>query len=302
MMGLGIPYTVRSGITLHYNRVLTPKALVFAFSRNRKEEVHSHRTGTSLVRCNASSNNEDDIELAVFRFTLGIPGFDDALIPRVAGSIGGLALLLNHVLSGDQVSLSQSVTEVVGFLLAGVAIVAPDIQKRIEESTPGKGRRPPMEHVEGSTNVFAISDSLSEAQRQEAAWASFAIMKNANVCGVYLCIRDESILCRGLLGLDSSGSQSLEKASQEMSRLDAENTFVYLDTKGAINSSAYNECRLVPSGAGGIANFPIVPLDGKGKQSSGRMILICDRERAMSTKELAWCRSVASTLYHAFES
>lgn len=40
-----------------------------------------------------------ELELAVFRFTLGIPGFDDAYIPRVAGAGGLLLLALNHFLS-----------------------------------------------------------------------------------------------------------------------------------------------------------------------------------------------------------
>ena len=44
---------------------------------------------------------EDDIELAVFRFTLGIPGFDDALIPRVVGVLGLALLAVNHVMSGE---------------------------------------------------------------------------------------------------------------------------------------------------------------------------------------------------------
>jgi hypothetical protein len=40
---------------------------------------------------------DDDIDVAVFRFTLGIPGFDDRLIPRVVGVALGVMLLVNHV-------------------------------------------------------------------------------------------------------------------------------------------------------------------------------------------------------------
>lgn len=244
--------------------------------------------------------DDDDVELAVFRFTLGIPGFDDALIPRVVGLVGAFVLLLNHVLTGEEVSQSQSFTEVLGLILAGVGIAAPDLQKTIEESTPGKGRRPPLENVEGATNVFAILDSLSEAQKQEAAWASFAIIKNANVCGIYICLDDVSIICRGSLGADISGDNCLEKAFAEITKIPKGNTMEYFDTRSKIDSSSYNSCRIIPSGAGGVAILPLVPIDENNTSTlSGYMVLICDREKAMSPKELAWCRSVASKLYYA---
>ena len=40
-----------------------------------------------------------DEEFAVFRFTLGIPGFDDEDIPRVVGFIGASLLVANHLAS-----------------------------------------------------------------------------------------------------------------------------------------------------------------------------------------------------------
>lgn len=250
------------------------------------------------TRCYAV--DDDDIELAVFRFTLGIPGFDDALIPRVVGVLGACVLALNHVVSGE-VSQSQSFTEVLGFILAGVGIAAPDLQRKIEDSTPGKGRKAPLENIEGAENVFAISEDLSEDQKQEAAWASYAIIKNANVCGI--CIHMDtsysSIVCRGSLGKDVSGDSCLEKAGVEVSRIGMKNVFVYLDTRSSIDSSPYKACLIIPKGAGGVASIPIVPIDADEDQPAlGRMILVCDRERALSAKELAWCRSVASKLYH----
>lgn len=54
--------------------------------------------------------DDGELELAVFRFTLGIPGFDDTYIPRVVGGLGLLLLLGNHLLgpgasAGAQVHL-----------------------------------------------------------------------------------------------------------------------------------------------------------------------------------------------------
>ena len=59
--------------------------------------------------------------MAVFRFTLGIPGFDDALIPRAVGALGAAALVANHVLGAGSPSAAQARGSVphAGVLLAG---------------------------------------------------------------------------------------------------------------------------------------------------------------------------------------
>lgn len=49
----------------------------------------------------------NDLDVQVFRFTLGIPGFDDANIPRVIGAVGAVLLTLNHVLTAQPVPDTQ---------------------------------------------------------------------------------------------------------------------------------------------------------------------------------------------------
>ena len=247
--------------------------------------------------CRRAFNDESDVELAVFRFTLGIPGFDDALIPRVAGIVGIALLLLNHVLS-DSPGGSQTVTEIVGLMLAAVGMAAPTLQRRIEEATPGKGRRPAVEDLEGASNAFAIAEQLTEEQKREAAWASFAIIKNANVCGIFISVRGSPVLCRGALGVGiGAGEACLGSAQAAYARmaLGADVT-EYYETRGRIDASPLRNCEIVPAGAGSVALVPVAPLDGRAP-SVGSMVLVCDRERAMSPKEMAWCRSVASKLY-----
>lgn len=63
-----------------------------------------------MVRASAGEGGGgalDDLDVAVFRFTLGIPGFDDALIPRVVGILGAALLLVNHLLSDGAVTDAQ---------------------------------------------------------------------------------------------------------------------------------------------------------------------------------------------------
>lgn len=49
----------------------------------------------------------EETDIAVFRFTLGIPGFDDALIPRVVGVIGAALLVTNHLLDQSNATSAQ---------------------------------------------------------------------------------------------------------------------------------------------------------------------------------------------------
>ena len=42
------------------------------------------------------------MDMAVFRFTLGIPGFEDRQIPRVVGAVGALLVVVNHFLLAAQ--------------------------------------------------------------------------------------------------------------------------------------------------------------------------------------------------------
>lgn len=56
----------------------------------------------------AAAGGGEELDVAVFRFTLGIPGFDDALIPRVVAAVGAVALLANHFLSGTEPTEAQA--------------------------------------------------------------------------------------------------------------------------------------------------------------------------------------------------
>ena len=66
---------------------------------------HSPKTPQSTLLL--PTGNDAEVELAVFRFTLGIPGFDDTYIPRIIGSLGILVLLANHILGSSVVPDAQ---------------------------------------------------------------------------------------------------------------------------------------------------------------------------------------------------
>ena len=62
-------------------------------------------TSTKSHLTTFAGSNEPD--LAVFRFTLGIPGFDDANIPRVIGVLCLLLLVLNHAFGSSSPAPAQ---------------------------------------------------------------------------------------------------------------------------------------------------------------------------------------------------
>jgi hypothetical protein len=50
---------------------------------------------------------DEDLDVAVFRFTLGIPGFDDSNIPRVVGAAIAALVAINHVLGAQPAPPAQ---------------------------------------------------------------------------------------------------------------------------------------------------------------------------------------------------
>ena len=147
---------------------------------------------TRLLWLNAGMTEApaEEPELAVFRFTLGIPGFDDSLTSRIIGASSLLLLLANSVLSNSlystsQVSLCalritlflfltciryqghlQARAELLGVFLAGCCIAVPTINARLQEAAPGRGRRQSGAEVEGSTQCFQLDGNLSDEQKQ----------------------------------------------------------------------------------------------------------------------------------------
>lgn len=55
----------------------------------------------------AGGLGDDEVDVAVFRFTLGIPGFEDRLAPRVVGLVGASLLALNHALAVQPIPAAQ---------------------------------------------------------------------------------------------------------------------------------------------------------------------------------------------------
>lgn len=293
--------------------------------RSISQTVHIRHRASLLSK----AAGETDVEVAVFRFTLGIPGFDDALIPRVVGFLCGGLLILNHALSEQTVSAPQARTEILGALLVAVAIAAPTLQRRLEEAQPGRGRQATSTDIAGAFRAFSFDTGLPATVQQELAWGSYALLKNCNACGVFFIWAGKALLCRGMLGdvisPDASDPPSrrkakvLDKASLAWGALLAggfaatQTDVEYLEDRSAIERRGFGGCGLIPKGAGSMVLLPLKPLEstvGTGAHlkresdsplnpGSGVMVLVSERQRAFSAKELRWAQGVAATIHNA---
>ena len=86
----------------------------------------------SLICSCCAGFGGEDADVAVFRFTLGIPGFDDALIPRAVGALGAAALVANHVLGAGAPSAAQ----VRGRVPHAGVLLAAKVHRRLLRATP----------------------------------------------------------------------------------------------------------------------------------------------------------------------
>lgn len=94
-------------------------------------------------------------------------------------------------------------------MLVALCVITPEIEERLKQVLPGRGRQQAAEAVEGATRVFSLADSLADGDKRELAWLSFALLKNVNCCGVSL-LRGEGangvLVVRGAVSSGAAGS------------------------------------------------------------------------------------------------
>ncbi|OIW20989.1 hypothetical protein TanjilG_26783 [Lupinus angustifolius] len=92
----------------------------------------------SLQDSQPPNSTQQQLNLSVLRFTLGIPGFDESYLPRWIGYGFGSLLLLNHFFDSDSstVTPAQLGTEVLSLSLASFSIALPCLGKFLKGAQP----------------------------------------------------------------------------------------------------------------------------------------------------------------------
>ncbi|GLC46957.1 hypothetical protein PLESTB_001543200 [Pleodorina starrii] len=261
---------------------------------------------------------DEDIDVAVFRFTLGIPGFDDRLIPRVVGAVLGTLLVINHIAGVQPTPEAQLRSEWLAALLAALCLFVPDIEERLREAMPGRGRQKTSDNIEGSTNCFFLEPSLPEASKKELAWASFSLLKNTNCCGLLVAAGGRVLLARGALGSrvvqpgDAAGSlaaMSQDLAANGGSKLaelvaaaagsgsgtaTQQHQQLWLPERSGFGPAGMQSLAALPAGAQCLLAQRIDGGAADGRQ--GVLVVFSERPRALTERERAWVGAVADKL------
>ena len=249
--------------------------------------------------------NEDDEDFAIFRFTLGIPGFDDGDIPRVLGMLAGALLLANHASSGN-VSSAQSRAELIGALLVCACFYAPELGRRIQEATTGSSSSSKKNSVDmlGGSSQFLVEESYKETKNTNYAWASYAALTNTNAKGVaFFEDTNEGKLmmtvARGSVrtiedgASASSNSEVLRKLAKGFSydRLDVkEDGNLYMSSRMELDAAEANRWEFLPPGA----ESAVVRRAKTG--SKGVVVAYSDQPRAFNAKARLWLGALAEKM------
>eukprot|EP00775_Hariotina_reticulata_P009832 gene9832-9991_t len=253
---------------------------------------------------------DEDLDVAVFRFTLGIPGFDDSNIPRVVGAGIAALVAINHVLGAQPAPPAQVRAEFLDILLAVLCFTAPELEGRLRQVGPGRGRAQAGE-VAGAAQVFALAEGLTDNIRKELAWASFALLKNVNCCTVLLFrpLTDEALLARGSIAKSMASatgaaaslksiSQALGSSSGTWVAAEQQQQQRWLPDRSAMQQAGLSSCSCVPEGVQSALVQPV----GDGAV----LLVLAERPRqvplgaaavkALSDKDRKWVAAIASKL------
>ncbi|KAL3647374.1 hypothetical protein CASFOL_008342 [Castilleja foliolosa] len=137
---------------------LVPVTFPAKHTFHSKFNLHKHPS-TSQICCSQKTTPQQQLNLSVLRFTLGIPGLDESYLPRYIGYAFGALLLLNHFVGSDSSSITpaQLRTEVLGISLAAFSAVVPYIGKFL------KGNSELKEMVPAGTRSLLLQPIILDA-------------------------------------------------------------------------------------------------------------------------------------------
>ncbi|MCL7031849.1 hypothetical protein MKW94_009348 [Papaver nudicaule] len=269
--------------------------------RNRIQfpAISIHRIRSKNIKISASLNNNSEetdqqqLNLSVLRFTLGIPGLDESYLPRWLGYTFGSLLVLNHFVgSNSYTPPSQLRSEALGLCLAAFSVTIPYLGKFLKGAAPVE--RPPL--PEGSKQIFAMSESLSDREKEDLAWGTFVLLKNTNTVSVLISV--QGALCvRGYWNSPESASKPqilewLESQIQQIGLSDLKEPLYF--PQGA-DSSVWE---MLPEGTRSLLVQPVPgdpnSTDETTKKIGGFILLASSMSYAYNDRDRAWIGAVAN--------
>ena len=201
------------------------------------------------------------------------------LIPLFAGSLGGVLLLINRLLT-EQLTDFQARSDVLGVILCAVLLLVGIIWQQVQPVAPE------VVDLVGEEG-FELSPDLPEEIQTELAWASHILLTNTVTKSLLVYYQEKVLLRRGILGKNKE-----VEPGQILQRVLANQKPVYL-----VNLKLYPgkvEFDYLPENTQGVICQPI------GNQ--GVLILGANVPRSYTKQDEAWIEAIADKLANSLES
>ncbi|XP_038982564.1 protein COFACTOR ASSEMBLY OF COMPLEX C SUBUNIT B CCB2, chloroplastic isoform X2 [Phoenix dactylifera] len=265
------------------------------FPRSSSRRAQNRRRFAG-VRAQDRNSQQQQLNLSVLRFTLGIPGLDESYLPRYIGLGFGSLILLNHFFSSSSsnVTSAQLRSEALGICLAAFSTALPYLGKFLKSATPVDRSSLP----EGNKQIFVMSENASVTQKEDLAWASYVLLRNTNTMSVLIAVGD--VLCvRGYWNMTEDLSKAhivewFKSQIQQTGFHDLEDT-LYFPQKPDSDSQLG---RMLPKGTLSLLVQPVLststPTINVTKKTEGFVLLVSSADYAYGDKDRAWIRAVAN--------
>lgn len=195
------------------------------------------------------------------------------LLPIVVGTIAGILLLTNRVLT-PSLTDSQARSDALGVILSALLILTGLLWQQIQPRTP--------ESVELiGTEGFDLAPDLPEAVKAELAWASHILLTNTVTRSLVVWHRDRVLLRRGIL---SSKAEVIPGAI--LQRVLDKQKPVYLVALNVYPGRI--EFDYLPENTQGVICQPI--------GTEGVLILAANAPRSYTRQDEAWIAAIAEKL------
>ncbi|KAL5727701.1 hypothetical protein ACHQM5_000866 [Ranunculus cassubicifolius] len=261
--------------------------------RANNPQIKIKTTNQKIVSARLDDSNQQ-LNLSVLRFTLGIPGFDESSLPRGIGYAFGSLLLLNHFVGSNSVTTpAQFRTEVLGLSLAAFSVAVPYIGKFLKGATLVDELVLP----EGNKQIFSMSECVSDTLKEDLAWGSYVLLKNTKTISVLISI-DSALCARGYWSIpdDVSKDSTLDWFARQVQLYGLSDL---TDTLYFPKSEDNGIWKMVPNGT---RSLLIVPVLGYSELSTnmsankirGFILLASSTSYAYSDRDRAWVGAVAN--------
>ncbi|XP_022141091.1 protein COFACTOR ASSEMBLY OF COMPLEX C SUBUNIT B CCB2, chloroplastic isoform X2 [Momordica charantia] len=248
--------------------ILSPNPLIRLTSTPRFRAKTRLKAPAVSARLDDSKNSANQqLNLSVLRFTLGIPGLDESYLPRWIGYGFGSLLLLNHFFGSNS--------------------AAPTTPAQLGAVPSGEASLP-----EGTEQIFVLSQNVSDNVKEDLAWATYILLRNTNSISVLIQIRGE--LCvRGYWNSpnDICGADLVAWFEEQLQSigLSALNDDLYFPQ---ISDSEL--WKMLPNGTRSVLVQPVKQSGNKMEKIGGFILLASSLSYAFSDKDRAWIRALAN--------